>query len=167
MMHEEPANIRFWRRWAVAMAAAGAVLGLAVLPPFVPEAWQAVLMHAFSGVCHQLPDRSPHWAGEAIAVCDRCLGIYAGLLLGIAGSGLTHTLLRKVHGYAPWFLGAILVPLGVDWLGPVLGWWSNTPLSRGITGALVGLGAGALIVAALANGVSTGTSPAEKEEAAA
>ncbi len=140
---------RFWRRWTVAMATVSAVFTLALLPPFVPETWHAVLMQAFGSVCHQIPERSPHWGGVPIAVCDRCIGIYAGLLLGIAGGGVIHTLLSKVYKYAPWVLAMILLPLAADWVGPVLGAWANTPVSRGGTGLFVGVGAGLLIVAAL------------------
>lgn len=34
-------------------------------------------------VCHQLPERSFHFAAGPVAVCARCLGLYAGALAGL------------------------------------------------------------------------------------
>lgn len=47
---------------------------------------------AAATVCHQLPERSFHFAGGPIAVCARCLGLYVGGLAGLlAGSRFTVT----------------------------------------------------------------------------
>jgi hypothetical protein len=37
----------------------------------------------FSAICHQLPARSWHIHGEALAVCIRCAAIYFGFLAGL------------------------------------------------------------------------------------
>lgn len=44
-------------------------------------------------VCHQIPARSFHLAGQALPLCARCTGIYLGTLLGIGGLAL----LRRYH----------------------------------------------------------------------
>ena len=76
------------------------VLFLALLPPFVSEKWRAVVMHAFSPVCHQMSARSPFLGGVQIAVCDRCIGIYLGLVLGVATIGGVRRVWRSLgrHG---------------------------------------------------------------------
>jgi len=45
-------------------------------------------------------------------------------------------------------LGAA-IPAIVDWSGDVLGIWTNTPVSRMITGGILGLFAGYFLVAAI------------------
>lgn len=123
-------------RWMLLPAIAGGLVTLAVLPPWLPGWAQAVVMEAFAPVCHQLPERSMHVSGTALAVCDRCLGIYTGAVAGAfvarmaAGVG-THA--------SPWVvLGIGVAPAGADWLGPWLGLWTNTPSSRFLTGLWLG-----------------------------
>lgn len=126
------------------------VLGASALPPLVPETWRPVLMQAFAGVCHQLPERSPHVDGVALAVCDRCAGIYTGVVLGavLATVGRWNRLSRTV-------LLGMMLPLALDWIGPWMGWWTNTPLSRAGTGLLFGAVAGALLLIALLHAVDS------------
>lgn len=131
------------------MLLSAGILTLVALPPFVPPGWRDVLMQAFAGVCHQLPGRSPHWGGAALAVCDRCLGIYTGVLVGSALTPFMIPLLDKVYSNAGYLLIAILAPVAIDWAGPVLGLWSNAPASRLLTGGVLGIGAGLLLMAAL------------------
>lgn len=71
-----------WRR-IVDPAACLAAMGLAwtALIAFAPVAPTLVAVTAYglgAVVCHQLADRSFHVAGEQLAVCARCTGIYAG-----------------------------------------------------------------------------------------
>ncbi len=44
-------------------------------------------------VCHQIPARSFHLAGQALPLCARCTGIYLGTLFGIVGMAL----MRRYH----------------------------------------------------------------------
>lgn len=44
-------------------------------------------------VCHQIPARSFHLAGQALPLCTRCTGIYLGTLLGMVGM----VLMRRYH----------------------------------------------------------------------
>jgi uncharacterized membrane protein len=134
----------------VLLAGSVSVLLLAVLPPALPEGGRAALMQAFAPVCHQLPARSPHLGGTPLAVCDRCLGIYAGLALGIAGVWAAGGLWRRAGRADGLVLLAAAVPMGADWIGPLLGLWANTPWSRSTTGLLFGLAAGSFLAWRLA-----------------
>jgi len=133
-------------------------LGLAWLPPFVPASWQAALMQTFAPLCHQQPARSPHVDGVVMAVCDRCSGIYAGLIAGAILSGFVRARWRRLGDRARFVLLGSLVPLGVDWLAYFVGTWTtlpvtNTPLSRALTGFIFGLVAALYVVDSLTQAV--------------
>ena len=85
----------------------------------------------FSQVCHQIPERSFHWAGSQMAVCHRCLGIYLGFWMGVlCWPGLGR--LRR------WLLDRprlILVPAALLLLNVLM---PNTPFDRVVTGLLAG-----------------------------
>lgn len=135
------------RRWILIPALAGGLVTLSALPPWLPVWAQTVVMEAFAPVCHQLPERSMHMSGTALAVCDRCLGIYIG-----AGAGAV--VARMAAGFeahaSPWVvLGIGIVPAGVDWLGPWLGLWINTPSSRLLTGLWLGGAVAWMVVRAI------------------
>lgn len=168
---------RMWRLWLGSVAGAALLVGLAVMPPWLPPWARWLLMEAFAPLCHQLPARSPTIDGTHIAVCDRCIGIYAGLLSGVVlaavlraaarpvcrqwlhTSSLTWDRLLSTLRYA---LAGALIPLALDWIGPFIGaWtpfhgWQNSPVSRVGTGALLGVVAGLFLVVAIASGVSRG-----------
>jgi uncharacterized membrane protein len=143
--------VRISLGWSVALGAVGTLAVLAVLPPFLGGEPGALVRGAFSTVCHQLPDRTPHLDGAPIALCHRCSGILAGLLVGLVlapscGPGL----LRRIacSSQVGWLLAAG-VPTALDWGLGVLGLWANTPASRLATGALFGLVAGGILAANL------------------
>ncbi|NND71367.1 MAG: DUF2085 domain-containing protein [Rhodothermales bacterium] len=142
--------------WAVAFGVTLFVLVLGVLPPFVDEPFRGFLMSGFSSFCHQIPTRSFHVDGVQLALCHRCLGIYAGLPIAV----VAFLGARRWDGFlssrARYFILASLVPLGLDWLLDFLGIWSNTALSRLFTGSLFGLTAGYYLARGI---VSIGTSP--------
>lgn len=128
--------------WILAGVLTSALLILASLPPFVGEEVRRVIMVAFSGVCHQISSRSPHLDGIQLAVCDRCVGIYAALAAGTVLYRLARRWDDAIDGRAALLLIlSVLVP-GIDWFGDVVGLWMNTPLSRMVTGGVFGLAAG-------------------------
>jgi uncharacterized membrane protein len=92
-----------------------------------------------------MPARSPHLAGAPLAVCDRCLGLYSGLVFGIAGVWGARRLWRRAGRADGLVLLAAALPMGADWAGPLLGLWANTPWSRSATGLLFGLAAGSFV----------------------
>ena len=44
---------------------------------------------------------------------------------------------------------AAALPAGVDWIGDVMGWWTNTPASRMATGGIFGIIAGYFLAKAV------------------
>ncbi len=143
-----PASFR--RAWAIVLAAAAAVLLLASLPPFVGAEARSVLMTAFSGVCHQLPDRSFHIHGIALAACHRCYGIYAAMPLAVLAAPALRRCFSLPVAMRRFVLLASLLPPGIDWLAGALDLWHSAPLTRFLTGAVFGLAAGCFLTIALA-----------------
>lgn len=125
--------------WYGLLAGTSGLLLLALLPPFLPTELQGMVRECFAPVCHQMPSRSPHIGGVPIAICDRCSGIYLGLVLGVAVTGWGRSLWTALGQHSRYLLLGSLVPLGVDWIAPVLGLWQNGPISRGLTGLLFGV----------------------------
>lgn len=135
--------------WLGLQITALVLLLFALAPPWLPTHLQAVFMQAFAPFCHQIPARMPHLDGTPLAVCDRCIGIYSGAVIGVAVGGWWGLIRRTLPRIHPAWLAAGLLPALIDWAGPWLGLWTNIPLSRALTGALLGGTAGLFIVAAL------------------
>ena len=76
--------------------AAAALLAVSVAAPFLALAGGdagRLALAAVEGLCHQIPARSFHVLGHAMALCARCTGVYAGL-------AVTWWILRRVE--EPW-----------------------------------------------------------------
>lgn len=158
-MNRSPYLARPTLAWALLTPLIVAGIGLAFLPPFVDAGLGAAITHGFSAVCHQLPDRSLLVDGIPVALCHRCTGILGGLAIGLLVAPFVVTAADRT-GHA-WFARVprrhragllmllALVPATVDWGLGALGLWTNTPVSRSLTGALLGLVAGLLIGRAL------------------
>lgn len=150
------------RGWWVAFFSC-LILGMvATLPPFLPEAAREVIMGGFSAVCHQLPSRSYHVNGISLAVCHRCMGIYYATAAGAIIFLLMRNRPRILSSKAGAIIVASLIPLGIDWLIDVIGWWSNTPYSRFATGALFGSAAGIYYTKALVELFQKRSQPADE-----
>jgi len=128
------------------VGAVAAILALAVAPPFVAPAWRGLIVAAFAPACHQLPGRSPHIDGIALAVCDRCLGIYLGVLLGVAAAAALRSLWHTLGRRGRYVLIGSLVPLGADWIAAWIGLWQGTPWTRAATGLLFGAVAASFVL---------------------
>ncbi|HEX3280090.1 MAG TPA: DUF2085 domain-containing protein [Pyrinomonadaceae bacterium] len=99
--------------------------------------WALPIYHAFSLVCHQIPERSFFIAGHPFAVCARCFGLYAGFTLATIAYPLVSSLKKTDAPPRKWlFLAA--VPLLIDYGLGAFGIWNNTHTSRFLTGALLG-----------------------------
>ena len=147
MSGRDARNARFV--WYGLLAVTSGVLILAMLPPILPVPLQAVVREGFAPVCHQLPGRSPHIGGVPVALCDRCSGIYVGLVVGVAGTGWGASLWAPLGAYGRYVLLGALVPMGLDWAGPLLQVWGNGPTSRILTGLLFGGVAASYVTARL------------------
>lgn len=115
-----------------------AVPVIALSPPLLSPMGRAVVMSVFDPVCHQISARSPYLGGVQVAVCDRCVGIYVGIVLGVASAGWGRAVWKTVGNHVRYVVLGSLVPLGLDWIGPVLGLWTNIPESRALTGFVFG-----------------------------
>jgi uncharacterized membrane protein len=103
----------------------------------------ALILHDFfSHLCHQNPARSFLLQGVPIAVCVRCLGIYAGVALSTLKS------LKK-----PLPLNLLLVTISLNLLDVAaesLGWHGDLPLPRFLLGLSLGLATGLILFRSLA-----------------
>lgn len=101
-----------------------------------------------SYICHQMADRSLHLAGHPFAVCSRCFGVYAGILLGF----VAYPIWRDIDNIEPLpriWLFLSMVPIGIDWALTVFGIWENNHFSRTLTGAILGFACATYIIPAL------------------
>lgn len=138
--------------WGVTALAALALIGLVFAAPLLSaqghaaEGW--IVYRSFASLCHQIPERSFAIAGRPLAVCARCVGVYAGFAAGVLFYPLARSL-RRTDAPARAWLFVTLAPTTVDFLLGVTGLWHNTHLSRAATGALAGAGAAFFVVPAL------------------
>ena len=124
-------------------SAAGTAVWLAaiILAPWLAD-WGAssaarALYAVFSPICHQLPDRCFTLHGFSLAVCGRCLGIYAGFAAGIALYPWIRGFSRLALPSAGVF-GLSILPMAVDGLAGVLGIWESPIGARFATGFVWG-----------------------------
>ena len=91
----------------------------------------------FAPICHQISARSFHLLGHPLAVCQRCSGIYFGILAAsilfpaLPGFAFDETQRRY------WVLGAS-APLLLDFALSYSGIWGSTSLIRASSGFLFG-----------------------------
>jgi uncharacterized membrane protein len=123
------------------LAAAWGLLGFLIFaaPFLLSHAFSrsaSVLYFSFSFFCHQIPERSFILFGYPLAVCQRCLGLYAGLFLG-ALLGPHDYFHRSQAVRRRWILTAAFF-LVLDALLPFIGLWTSSRLSRFSTGLFLG-----------------------------
>ncbi len=115
----------------------------------------AFLYFFYSPVCHQLPGRSFKLMGASWAVCQRCSGIYFGLLAG--------SLLPAFNGALPplrrTLVLAATAPLALDALLPMIGIWISSPASRFSTGLLFGTMLSTLLLSGITEFVNVRCGP--------
>ena len=93
-------------------------------------------------LCHQQATRSLFFNGNQMPFCTRCTAIWLGIAVGL---GFIMVFTLELTGV---FLGAMLVclvPLGVDGVGQLLGFWESTNLIRFLTGLPAGIICGVAI----------------------
>ncbi|MCI0486385.1 MAG: DUF2085 domain-containing protein [Blastocatellia bacterium] len=104
--------------------------------------------YVYSQVCHQIAERSFFLAGQPLAVCARCMGIYTGGLAALILYPLARSIKRTDAPRRLWFVVA-LIPMAVDFAGNYAGLFENTLASRAITGLIAGAGAAFYILPGL------------------
>jgi uncharacterized membrane protein len=130
-----PGSVR--RIWALTLAGTGVWLAAIVLAPWLAghgRTGAARFIYAvFAPLCHQIPDRCFHLNGLPMAVCGRCLGIYAGF----AGGLLAYPLVRGFRRLAlppVRLLVGLTLPMAVEAFGGILGLWRSPIGLRFVTG---------------------------------
>jgi len=140
------------RRACAVLAAAALVWCLLILlPPALmslrqPEA-AVLLRRLFAPVCHQEAARSFLIAGHPLAVCHRCTAVYLAFAAVAVGFSLLSLpgLLREMSLPR---LALFLLPMAVDAGFDLLGWWSNSALSRSVSGGCAGAGLACFVIPA-------------------
>ena len=115
-------------------------LSVAFLVPLAEEAgWNDLARPFFkfcSFVCVQNPAHSFYFGEHQMALCERCLAIYAVLgLLGLLFQIVRHRL-RPIQF---WHYCLLVAPMALDGFTQLFGWRESTWELRLITGALFGL----------------------------
>jgi uncharacterized membrane protein len=94
-----------------------------------------IIYTLFKPTCHQLPSRSLHLSGHALAVCTRCLSFYtAGLVISI-----TYLFSRRIKSYSPVCYLLLMLPVLIDFILEKLNFYHNYPVLRFSTGFMAGL----------------------------
>jgi len=132
---------RAWIVWSITAGVSTTIVALIIVAPLSQAAGHpqlaAAIYKAFSLVCHQLPDRSFHVAGNQFAVCSRCTGLYSGFAIAALAYPLVRPLSSANAPKQIWLIVAAL-PLAIDFSLGYFAIWPNTHLSRFLTGALFG-----------------------------
>lgn len=141
-----------WKMWAIGLFVVFLWAALIVLAPIAKSygftSISDPLYHFYNFICHRIPDRSFHIAGESFGVCSRCTGVYFGLFLGFAIYPLWRRI-EEIEPLARFWLFLSLIPIGIDWSLTMFGIWENTQLSRVATGLILGVACATYIVPAL------------------
>ena len=114
----------------------------AVLPLAAPalaaagfEGLAQTIFVGFSVACHQMPERSFFLFGHQVAVCQRELGIYAGLF---GASLVYHRMSERMRPMPLRLYVLAAAPLAIDGLTQMLGMRESDWLLRVATGLLFG-----------------------------
>lgn len=127
--------------WLAGTTVCLTILALAVSAPLAAASHHdqaaLTLYRSFGIFCHQLPERSYFLAGHKLAICARCLGLYAGF----SGMFLLYPLVRSLRVVTTppvkWLILAS-IPLAIDFSLTFVGIWENTHTTRLLTGLLLG-----------------------------
>lgn len=125
--------------WIAVAAISLAIVGLIIAAPLAQargnSQFAAPIYKAFSFVCHQIPERSFHLAGNKFGVCSRCTGLYSGFAVAVLAYPFTRSLKNTATPSIVWLILAAL-PLAIDFSLGYFNIWANTHASRFATGAL-------------------------------
>lgn len=109
----------------------------------------------FSGICHQLDNRSLHLFGFKLAVCARCAAVYLSFFLAIMFNPVPSRPFRRiVSGNERRFLIAGAMPMLLDVALAVTGIHHSTAVTRVVTGFLFGASASLILIPQLQDGLA-------------
>jgi len=107
----------------------------------MPFPWNTVYASG-DRLCHQQAERSLFFNGNEMPFCARCTAIWLGLAVGL-GFMVVYTIDLNERFLA--VLLVSLVPIGIDGVGQLFGFWVSTNFIRFVTGLLAGGTAGMAI----------------------
>ena len=86
-------------------------------------------------LCHQRADRSIFILGNQMPFCSRCTAIWLGLAIGLG-----FMVFYKIQLNEKFILAMLIgvLPIGIDGVGQLLGFWESTNVIRIATGLLIG-----------------------------
>jgi uncharacterized membrane protein len=129
-----------WMIWCAVGAISLSIVGLILAAPLAQahghSQFASSIYRAFSFVCHQIPERSFHLAGNKFAVCSRCTGLYSGFAIAVLAYPLARSVNRTDTPSLLWLILAAL-PLAIDFSLGYFNIWANTQVSRFATGVLL------------------------------
>jgi uncharacterized membrane protein len=131
---------------------------LAILTaPLLPTTLSASVYAVGSLVCHQRPERSFHIGELQLAVCARCVGIYAGAAIGALAVAAQSALKAPPHmrpagifQRGRWMLVVGALPTAITVALEGAGLWPTTNIVRAVAGFPLGLAAALVVTGALA-----------------
>ncbi|MDQ2682910.1 MAG: DUF2085 domain-containing protein [Chloroflexota bacterium] len=131
----------FSAHWLTAFNGVSIAVILAVIlaPVFRSATWDGAanaIYRAFSGVCHQDPERSFQIAGHSFACCERCAAIYGSLAVFGVLYGLVGAKIRRPRVPELIALGS---PVVLDGMAVGSGMYDGSVIVRVITGTLFSL----------------------------
>lgn len=137
-----PVNPKFVRRvWFVTLGGTVVWLAAIFLAPWLAgrnAAGPARFVYAvFAPLCHQIPDRCFFLNGHPLAVCGRCVGIYAGFAAGLIVYPFVRGFGRAALPPARLFI-ALTLPMVLDAVGGFVGAWKSPIGLRFVTGLVWG-----------------------------
>jgi len=131
----EPRSVR--RVWLLTLCGTVIWLAAIVLAPWLAgrgAGGAARFLYAvFAPVCHQIADRCFVLSGHPLAVCGRCLGVYAGFAAGLVIYPFVRGFSRLALPSARVFL-LMIFPMALDAVAGILGIWGSPIGIRFATG---------------------------------
>jgi uncharacterized membrane protein len=127
------------KKWILALIGLLFFILLSALSPILglPN-WFSDFSHSWLlTICHSNPNRSFTLWGHSMILCSRCTGIYFSLTLGLIISFFI-SFPYQLRNKRLLFLGISFVFMVIDVVFDWLGIWSNSIVSRFLTGLLVG-----------------------------
>lgn len=125
-----------------------AVAGTWAIAEGASQQWRLL----FRIMCHGLTERSLQLFGTPMPLCARCVGIYAGMLVGLLIFWAIPLLRERVMRV---FAIAAVTPLAIDGLTQLTGLRESTNPLRLATGAIAGMAFGLWILSAVERGGGT------------
>ena len=107
----------------------------------MPAPWNYIYS-AGDTLCHQKSERSLFINDNQMPFCARCTAIFLGLAIGIA-----FIMFFKIELDLKFLFLMLLgfVPIGIDGVGQILGYWESNNFMRVLTGLLIGIVTGIAI----------------------